>query len=284
MLPFNKDKLLAFSLHLLTGLSVISLLFILFYLIKESLPILLSTDALRFFTDENWHPTSEQFLLMPMIIGSVLIMIGAMLLSIPLGVGAAILGQFYAPAWFTRILYRVVEILAGIPSVIYGFLGIVTIVPLLAVLEAPGTSVLAGVIVLSLIILPNIVLISNNALSQIDTMYLNNAMSLGLSRYSIIRYVILPQAKTGLFTGIVLQSGRAIGETLAVLMVCGNVVQIPGSIFEPVRTLTSNIALEMAYAMDNHRSALFLSGLLLMLVVLAISLIASRFSPEQVNT
>lgn len=224
---------------------------------------------------------SGEFLLLPMIIGSLLIMTGAMLFSIPIGIFTAILSQFYAPMWFSSILQRIVEILAGIPSVIYGFLGIIAIVPLLAEFEAPGTSVLAGIIVLSLIVLPNIILISINALSQIDFVYIQNAMSLGLSRYAIIRHVILPQSKAGLFTGIVLQSGRAIGETLAVLMVCGNVVQVPGNIFEPVRTLTSNIALEMAYAMDDHRSALFLSGLLLMCVVLFIIIIAEKISPAE---
>jgi len=264
----------------MAGISVLSLLFILFYLVKEALPILQSISSHRFFTDESWHPTSGSYLLLPMIIGSILIMLGAMIVSAPLGILTAILSQFYAPPWFTKPLNRTVEILSGIPSVIYGFLGIVTIVPLLAEFQAPGTSVLAGVIVLSFIVLPNIVLISNNALSQIEQVHIHNAMSLGLSRYAIIRHVILPQAKPGLFTGIVLQSGRAIGETLAVLMVCGNVVQIPGSIFEPVRTLTSNIALEMAYAMNDHRSALFLSGLMLMVVVLVVILIAEKFSPQ----
>jgi len=280
----NKDKLLLISLRVLTGISVASLLFIVFYLIKETLPIFQTTSSLKFFTDESWHPLSGEYLLLPMIIGSLLIMIGAMLFSVPVGIFAAILSQFYAPVWFARPLQRIVEILSGIPSVIFGFLGIVVIVPLLAQFEAPGTSVLAGILVLSFIVLPNIVLISTNTLSQIDPVYINNAMSLGLSRYAIIRHIILPQSKSGLFTGIVLQSGRAIGETLAVLMVCGNVVQIPGSIFEPVRTLTSNIALEMAYAMDEHRSALFLSGLLLMLVVLAIVLIAEKLSPAETIT
>ncbi len=265
----------------MAGISVASLLFILFYLAKETVPVFQSISPLKFFTDDSWHPLSGEFLLLPMIVGSLLIMLGAMLFSVPVGILTAILSQFYAPAWFAKILHRVVEILSGIPSVIYGFMGIIVIVPLIAAFESPGTSVLAGIIVLSFIILPNIVLISHNALAQIDPIHTNNAMSLGLSRFAIIRYVILPQAKSGLYTGIVLQSGRAIGETLAVLMVCGNVVQIPGSIFEPVRTLTSNIALEMAYAMDDHRSALFLSGLLLMAVVLIIILIAEKISPQE---
>jgi len=281
LFPLNKDKILLLGLRVLAGLSVISLLFILFYLSKEAIPVFKNIESIKFFTDKSWHPLSGEYLLLPMIVGSLLIMAGAMLFSIPLGIFAAILSQFYAPAWFANVMQRLVEILSGIPSVIYGFMGIIVIVPLLARFEAPGTSVLAGVLVLSFIVLPNIVLISRNALSQVDAIHIDNAMSLGLSRYAIIRHVILPQAKSGLFTGIVLQSGRAIGETLAVLMVCGNVVQIPGSIFDPVRTLTSNIALEMAYAMDDHRSALFLSGLLLMGVVLIIILVAEKISPRE---
>lgn len=281
MFPLNKDKLLLLILRVLTGISVASLLFILFYLFKEALPVVQSNSLLNFIQDDSWYPTKGEYLLSPMIIGSLMIMGGAMLLSIPFGILSAILTQFYAPLWFANVLQRITEILSGIPSVIYGFLGIVIIVPLLAQFEAPGTSVLAGVLVLSFIVLPNIILIASNSFAQINPIYIHNAMSLGLSRYAIIRHVIFPQIKSSLFGGIVLQSGRAIGETLAVLMVCGNVVQIPGSIFDPVRTLTSNIALEMAYAMDNHRSALFLSGLLLMIVVLVIVVLTENFSPQE---
>jgi phosphate transport system permease protein len=212
-----------------------------------------------------------------MILGSLFISLGAMLLSIPLGLFSAILCQFYAPAWFSHLLQRVAEVLSGIPSVIFGFWGVIAIVPLLAQIQAPGTNILAGILVLSFIILPMIILIANNAFQNVDHLNIQNAIALGLSRYSIIKYIIFPQAKRGLLTGMILQSGRAIGETLAVLMVCGNVVQIPGSIFDPVRTLTSNIALEMAYAMDIHRSALFFNGLILMLVVLALMLFAEKF-------
>lgn len=203
-------------------------------------------------------------------------MLGAMMLAMPLSILSAILCQFYAPAWFSQLFQRMIEVLSGIPSVVYGFWGVVVIVPLLANIQAPGTSLLAGILVLTLIIMPGMVLIAINAFQNIDPIQLNNAIALGLSRYSIIKHIIFPQARRGLFSGMVLQSGRAIGETLAVLMVCGNVVQFPGSIFDPIRTLTSNIALEMSYAMDLHRSALFLSGLILMIIVLFLILLSER--------
>lgn len=282
LFQFNRDKIFYYCLLLLATLSVASLLFIIYFLVAESTTALSQIKFNQFFFDESWHPNEGGFLLLPMILGSLLITLGAMLLSIPLGILAAVFCQFYAPAWLSQILQRIVEILSGIPSVVYGFWGIVVIVPLLAQLQAPGTSLLAGTLVLSFIIMPTIVLISNNTFESVDKIHIQNAIALGLSRYSIIRYIIFPQSNRGLLTGLILQSGRAIGETLAVLMVCGNVVQIPGSIFDPIRTLTSNIALEMAYAMDVHRSTLFLSGLILMIVVLLLILLTEKITlPEK---
>jgi len=279
----QRDQLLHLTLKLSALVSIISLFAIILFLLVESWPMIESTAISQYFFAESWHPTNGEFLLLPMIVGSLLIMAGAMLLSIPIGIFTAILWQFYAPRWFSTLLERMVEVLSGIPSVVYGFWGIVVIVPLLAVYQAPGTSLLAGIIVLTLIVLPTITLVANSTFQQIDKHYIQNAIALGLSRFTIIRHVIFPQAKRGLLTGVILQAGRAIGETLAVLMVCGNVVQLPGSIFEPVRTLTSNIALEMAYAMDMHRSALFLSGLMLMLVVLSLVLISEKLKQQGNN-
>lgn len=279
-----RDSVLFFTLKSLSGISIVSLLFIIFYLVSESSMVLSKINLSHFIFDAGWYPIEGQFLLLPMIVGSLFITVGAMLLAIPVGIFTAILCQFYAPIWLSQTLQRIIEILSGIPSVVYGFWGVVVIVPVLASIQAPGTSLLAGIIVLTFIIMPGIVLIANNAFQEVDKMHIQNAITLGLSRYSIIRHIILPYAQRGLLSGTILQSGRAIGETLAVLMVCGNVVQFPGNIFEPVRTLTSNIALEMAYAMDEHRSALFLSGLILMLVVLTLILLAERIELSAKST
>jgi len=134
-------------------------------------------------------------------------------------------------------------------------------------LHPPGPSLLAGILVLFLMILPTIMLVAHASFTHIPVSYIHNAMALGLDRWAMIRHVILPTAKSGLFTGILLGIARALGETMAMLMVCGNVVQTPSNLFDPIRTLTANIALEMAYALGNHRSALFVSGLLLMGIV-----------------
>ena len=281
MFPLPRDKILHLGLMLFACISILSLFFIVFFLLFESWTIIQSTSFASYFIDENWHPTDGEYLLLPMIAGSLFIMAGAMLLSVPIGIFTALLWQFYAPRWFSVLLERIIEILSGIPSVVYGFWGIVIIVPLLAKLQAPGTSLLAGIIVLTLIVLPTITLVAHSTLQQINKLHIQNAIALGLSRFTIIRHIVFPQAKRGLLSGVILQAGRAIGETLAVLMVCGNVVQIPGSLFEPVRTLTSNIALEMAYAMDTHRSALFLSGLMLLLTVFLLIFVTEKIKSRE---
>ena len=162
-----------------------------------------------------------------------------------------------------RLYRRLIELLAGIPSVVYGFWGLVTLVPLIARVRPPGPSLLAGILILTIMILPTITLMAHAALAGVPKHYLQGAAALGLSRWATIRGVVFPAARSGLFTGVILETGRAIGETMAILMVCGNVVRTPHSLFDPIRTLTANIALEMGFALGDHRSALFVSGLLL---------------------
>jgi phosphate transport system permease protein len=164
-----------------------------------------------------------------------------------------------------------IELLAGVPSVVFGFWGLVVLIPIIGRWHPPGPSLLAGILILTLMILPTIMLVAHASIALVPVAYIQNATALGFRRWSLIRYVILPTTKFGLLTGILLGTARALGETMAVLMVCGNVVQLPSHLFDPIRTLTANIALEMAYALGNHRSALFVSGVLLMgLVVLLV--------------
>jgi len=157
----------------------------------------------------------------------------------------------------------------------------VVLVPIIGRLHPPGPSLLAGILVLFLMILPTIMLVAHASFSHIPISYIHSAMALGLGRWSMIRSVILPAAKTGLFTGILLGIARALGETMAILMVSGNVVQTPSHLFDPIRTLTANIALEMAYALDDHRSALFVSGLLLMGMVMVFVVMAESLQHRE---
>ena len=234
------------------------------FLLWESWSILQQVGLLRFFSDPNWHPTSGEYNLSPMFWGTLLVTLGAVLIATPLGILSAVFCQYYAPTGLARIYRRLVELLAGIPSVVYGLWGLVVLVPLIGNLQPPGASLLAGILVLALMILPTIALVADASLANVPVTYLQGAAAMGLSRWAIVRGVAFPAAKAGLVSGVILATGRAIGETMAVLMVCGNVVQVSNSIFAPVRTLTANIALEMAYAMNDHRSALFVSGLVLM--------------------
>jgi phosphate transport system permease protein len=262
--PSQSDLFLLWILRgfaLLTGIIVI---LIAAFLLLEALPVLRQVEWLRFVSDPSWHPVQEFYNLLPMLWGSLLVTLGSVLLAAPLGIGSAIFCQYYAPPFIGGLYRQLINLLAGIPSVVYGFWGLVVLVPLIGKLQPPGTSLLAGVPILTLMILPTITLTAEASFSEVPTEYLQGAAALGISRWATIRSVVLPAAKSGLFTGLILGTGRAIGETMAVLMVCGNVVQTPTSLFDPVRTLTANIALEMAYATGNHRSALFVSGLLLM--------------------
>ncbi|QMS86381.1 phosphate ABC transporter permease subunit PstC (plasmid) [Nostoc edaphicum CCNP1411] len=219
---------------------------------------------------------------MPMLWGSLLVTLGSVLLAAPLGIGSAIFCQYYAPPLVGGFYRQLIELLAGIPSVVYGFWGLVVLVPLIGKLQPPGASLLAGIAILTLMILPTIALTAQASFSEVPNEYLQGAAALGISRWATIRSVVLTAAKSGIFTGLILGTGRAIGETMAVLMVCGNVVQIPTSLFDPLRTLTANIALEMAYATGNHRSALFVSGLLLMVAIAALVGVAEVISRKSI--
>ena len=219
--------------------------------------------------------------LAPMLSGTLYAAGGALLLAIPLGIASALFITYYAPPHGASIYQRLVELLAGIPSVVYGFWGLTTLVPLINQLHPPGASLLAGILVLTLMILPTVALTAHAALLAVPADYLRGAAALGMSRWGMIQGIVLPSAKMGIVAGIILAAGRAIGETMAVLMVTGNVVQHAASLFDPIRTLAANIALEMPYAMGDHRAALFVSGLTLMLFVMVLLGLAAWLSPNR---
>ena len=174
------------------------------------------------------------------------------------------------------ILKPTLELLAGIPSVVYGFLGVIWLVPLIRnYLGGPGLSLLAGSIILGIMMLPTVISISIDALAAVPDLYRDGSLALGATRWQTVRRVVLPAASSGIITAIILGMGRAIGETMAVIMVAGNALQIPTSILDPVRTLTSNIALEMGYAAGDHRAALFATGIVLFVIIMILNLSAT---------
>ena len=276
------DKLLYWSLHGTAAIAGAIVLLIVVFLIAEALPVLHHVGLLRFFTDLSWHPAEGFYNLTPMLWGTLFAMTGSVLIATPLGILSAVFCRYYAPLALVRPYRRLIELLAGIPSVVYGFWGLVVLVPLIAEIQPPGPSLLAGILILAIMILPTIALMADASLANVPQQYVRGAAALGLTRWATIRGVVFPAAKSGLFTGVILETGRAIGETMAVLMVCGNVVQIPSSLFDPIRTLTANIALEMAYALGDHRAALFVSGLVLMAMIVALALAAEWISRGRV--
>jgi phosphate transport system permease protein len=258
------DQILLLAVRGSAVLVGLIMLLILLFLLREALPALRTVGPARFFTDAGWYPSDQLYNLTPMVVATVLIMTSAACLGGGLGIVMAIFCRFYAPPRLARVYRRVLEVLAGIPSVVYGFWGLVVIVPRIGQWQPPGPSLIAGVLVVSLMLLPTVALLSEASFARIPAHYLHGAAALGLGRWSTLRVVVLPAARRGLAAALLLQLGRALGETMAVLMVAGNVVQIPRSVFDPVRALPANIVLEMAYALGHHRAALFVSGLLLM--------------------
>ena len=277
----HADRRLAVLLQICALLAAAIVLLILLFLLKESLPILQHVALSRFVSDASWHPLQGLYGLTPMLAATLSATLGAVLLAAPLGIASALFSRYYAPPLLAACYRRLIELLAGIPSVVYGFWGLTTLAPLIGRLHPPGVSLLTSMLVLALMILPTVALTVDAALAAVPVAYLRSAAALGLSRWSLIGGVALPVARPGIVAGILLAAGRAIGETMAVLMVTGNVVQLPRNLFDPVRTLTANIALEMAYATGDHRAALFVSGLALMLLVLVLVATAELFSKQR---
>lgn len=274
MFLLQSDRSLSWVLRLCAAACSIIVVLIVTFLLVKSLPALNNIGLYNFLFDGSWFPLEQQYNLTPMILGSVMVTGVALLLAVPLGILSAVFCLYYAPALLSAAYYRVIELLAGIPSVVFGLWGLVTLVPLISSWQGPGTSVLAASIVLALMVLPTVTILSHAALKALPAQYVHAASALGLSRASSIFSVYLPAAKSGIGTAVILSTGRAIGETMAVMMVAGNVVQVPAGLFEPVRTLTANIALEMSYALGDHQSALFFSGLMLLLLVVGFVILA----------
>lgn len=277
----RRDTALTGFFGIAAAVAACVLLLIFVFVAVESAPALRELGLARLLGDPGWFPAEHaadgQFNLAPMLAGSLIVATGALLIAAPLGVLSALYCHGAAPAWLLAPYRRLLELLAGIPSVIYGLWGLVVLVPVIQAWQPPGASLLAGVLVLALMIVPTVALLADAALRQLPDALAPAAAALGMSRWTTACRVLLPAAKGGVGAGILLAAGRALGETLAMVMVCGNIVQVPSSVFDPLRTLTANIALEMAYAQGTQRSALFASGLALLLLVVAISSAARRF-------
>jgi phosphate ABC transporter permease protein PstC len=278
--------LLAAALTALSGLALITA-----FIFKEGLPVMFKVGLGEFIFSSNWYPSEGQFGIFPMIIGSLAVTAGAMVIGILLGLSCAVLLVGFAPPRMVAVIKPSIELLAGIPSVVYGFIGVVIFVPFirdwlgpamvgvgLASDPGPGLSVLAASIVLGIMTLPTITSISVDALQAVPRSYREGSLALGATEWQTTHMVMLKAARSGLVAAIILGMGRAVGETMAVIMVAGNTLDVPHSILDPVRTLTSNIALEMGYAAGDHRKALFATGVVLFVIIMILNTIAMTVS------
>ncbi len=270
--PSRRDGVLRGAVTTAAVAGIALLAGIIFFVVQESLPALTEIGVFRFASDASWHPLEGAFNMAPMLVGTCLVTVGAVALALPLALGAVVFGRFYLPPRARAWVRGAIIVLAGIPSVVFGLWGLVTLVPLIAAWQPPGASLLSASIVLAIMITPTVALLSDSALEHFPREQVMAARALGLSNWAIWFHVMLPARKHALATAAVLATLRALGETMAVLMVAGNVPALPTSLSDPVRTLTANIALEMAYAVDTHRAALFVSGLVLLVLVMALVL------------
>jgi phosphate transport system permease protein len=255
-------------------ISVIAIGTITFYIFISGTPAIFKIGLFNFIFGTTWQPESNQFGILPMIVTSLLCSGMAVLIGTVIGLLTAVFLAELAPRWLAGIIRPCVELLAGIPSIVYGYFGLVVIVPLISqYLGGPGNSMLAVVIILSVMILPTIVSISLTSLKAVPPAYKEGSLALGASHVQTIFKTMIPAARSGILASIVLGIGRAIGETMAVILVAGNTPQMPSSLLDPVRTLTINIAFEMNYATGLHREALFATGVVLFAIIMILNIV-----------
>ena len=260
-----------------TAFSAISaLLLIALFIISEGLPFIFKYGLKEFLFSSEWQPHLGKFGIYPMIVASLWVTLGAMVVGAPLGVAGALFLSEYVPKSVMNIIKPTIELLAAIPSVVYGFIGVMVLAPLIRNnFGGPGLSLLAGSIILGIMILPTVISISIDSILAVPQSYREGSLALGATTWQTIHMVIVKASKSGIIASIILGMGRAIGETMAVIMVAGNSVNIPHSPLDSVRTLTANIALEMSYATGLHRQALFATGVILFIVIIILNSIAS---------
>lgn len=252
--------------------SILAVLLICVFLFANGIPAMKEIGLFDFLMGRQWKPNNNIYGILPMILGSIYVTAGAIVIGVPIGILVAVFMTRFCPKWLYKILKPAVDLLAGIPSVVYGFFGLMVIVPLIRDLfGGSGTSMLAASIVLGIMILPTIISVSESAIRAVPESYYEGSLALGASHERSVFRVVLPAAASGVMAGVILGVGRAIGETMAVIMVAGNQAALPRGLFSGVRTMTANIVLEMGYAADLHREALIATAVVLFVFILIIN-------------
>lgn len=279
------EKLIEIVLLLCAALFILVIFLITIFIFAKGLPLLIKIGPGNFLFETEWSPTRGVFGIGSMFMGSIMITLGSMLWAVPLGLSTAVFMAEIAPARIGQVLGNLINLLAGIPSVVYGFIGLIVVVPFIRdYFGGNGLSLLAGIIILGIMILPTIINVSRDSILAVPNEYKEGSLAMGATHYQTIARVIVPAARSGIITAIVLGMGRAIGETMAVVMVTGNSAIIPGSVLEPVRTMTSNIVLEMGYASGDHQTALFATGMVLFIFIVCLNLMINLMARGGINS
>ena len=282
----TREKAIEKIILICAAVSIAAVALITIFIFSSGFPVLKSYGLFHFIFGSDWRPTSGSYGILPLIAGTLGVTLGALVIGIPTGLGCAVFLAEMLQKRPAKLFKGAIELLAGIPSVVYGFFGLAVIVPAIREYILPlvqkfdpnatssGFSVLAGAIILAIMILPTIVSISENAISAVPSEFREASLALGADKRETITKVILPAAKSGIFSSIILAMGRAIGETMAVLLITGNMAKIPESLLDSTATLTGTIAMEMSYATPDHQSALFAIGIILFVIIVILNGIA----------
>lgn len=279
------EKIMVVIFAIAASVSVISVILICYFLFSNGIGAIIDIGFTNFIFGKEWRPGNDIYGIFPMILGTFYITGGSLVIGIPLGLLMAVFLSRYCPKKIYGLVNSLVELLAGIPSIIYGFFGMVVLVPFVKNnFAGNGNSIFTAAILLGIMILPTIISVSKAALMAVPESYYEGAVALGATKEISIFKVMIPAAKSGITAAIALGIGRAMGETMAVMMIAGNQPRIPGSVFEGVRTLTTNIVLEMGYATDLHKEALIATGVVLFVLILIINLFVSFFKRKRGNS
>lgn len=272
----SKERAMQIVFMIAACMSILAVIMICLFMFANGIPAMKEIGLGKFLLGKVWKPNENLFGIFPMIIGSIYVTAGAIVIGVPIGLLCAIFMAKFCPPRVYKVLKPAVNLLAGIPSIVYGFFGLMVIVPIMQnIFEGSGKSILTASILLGIMILPTIISVSETNIRAVPESYYEGALALGDTHERAVFKAVVPAAKSGILAGIILGIGRAIGETMAVIMIAGNQPIIPDSPTSGVRTLTSNIVLEMGYATDLHREALIATGVVLFVFILLINLLFS---------
>lgn len=271
-----KERIMKIVFAAAASVSILALALICVFLFANGIPAIREIGLFNFLSGEKWKPSNDFYGIFPMILGSIYVTAGALVIGVPIGLFCAVFLARFCPQKLYKVLKPAVELLAGIPSVVYGFFGLVVLVPFVRnEIGGNGSSMLTASILLGIMILPTIITVSEAAIRAVPESYYEGGLALGATHERSVFFTTLPAAKSGILAGVILGVGRAIGETMAVVMVAGNQARMPAGILKGIRTMTANIVIEMGYATDLHREALIATAVVLFVFILLINLLFS---------